>query len=121
MVWINSFTLPKDFSAELVGFYQTKTLFGASIFLPFYGVNVGIQKKLGANGGTLRFGVDDVLNSVMWRIQNNLPEHNLVSYIEADFSQRTFKLSYSRNFGNNSLKGARQRATGSEEERRRVN
>jgi len=121
MVCINSFTLPKDFSAELVGFYQTKALFGASIFLPFYGVNVGIQKKLGANGGTLRFGVDDVLNSVMWRIQNNLPTHNLVSYIEADFSQRTFKLSYSRNFGNNSLEGARQRATGSEEERRRVN
>jgi hypothetical protein len=121
MVWINSFTLPKDFSAELMGFYQTKALFGAGIFLPLYGINVGIQKKLGANGGTLRFGVDDVLNSFMWRIQNNLPEHNLVSNIEADFSQRTFKLSYSRNFGNNALKGARQRATGSEEERRRVN
>jgi hypothetical protein len=121
MTWINSFTLPKDFSAELTGFYQTKALFGTSIFLPVYGVNVGIQKKLGANGGTLRFGVDDVLNSFRWRIRNNLPEHNLVSNIDVDFSQRTFKLSYSRNFGNNALKDARQRATGSEEERRRVN
>lgn len=121
MVWINSFTLPKDFSAELMGFYQTKALFGSGIFLPVYGINVGIQKKFPGNGGTLRFGVDDALNSFLWRIQNNLPEHNLVSDIEVDFSQRTFKLSYSRNFGNNQLKGKRERATGSEEERRRVN
>ncbi|WP_020538471.1 outer membrane beta-barrel family protein [Lewinella cohaerens] len=121
MTWINSFTLPKDFRAELTGFYQTKALFGASIFLPVYGVNVGVQKKIGANGGTLRFGVDDVLNSFRWRIQSDLPEYNLVSSNEVDFSQRTFKLSYSRNFGNNSLEDARQRATGSEEERRRVN
>lgn len=121
MVWINSFTLPKDFSAELMGFYQTKALFGSGIFLPVYGINVGIQKKFPGNGGTLRFGVDDVLNSFLWRIQNNLPEHNLVSNFEVDFSQRTFKLSYSRNFGNNQLKGKRERATGSEEERRRVN
>lgn len=121
MVWINNFTLPKDFSAEVFGFYQTKALFGSSIALPVYGINVGIQKKFPGNGGTLRFGVDDVFNSFRFRGENNLPEHNLVSNFEVDFSQRTFKLSYSRNFGNNQLKGARQRATGSEEERRRVN
>jgi len=121
LVWINNFTLPRDFSAELFGFYQTKALFGSGIFLPVYGINVGVQKKFPGNGGTLRFGVDDVFNSFLWRIQNNLPEYNLVSNFEVDFSQRTFKLSYSRNFGNNQLKGARQRATGSEEERRRVN
>lgn len=82
---------------------------------------MGIQKKFSGNGGTLRIGVDDVLNSLRLRSVSDFPEHNLVSDFEVDFSQRTFKLSYSRNFGNNQLKGARQRAIGSEEERRRVN
>ena len=121
VVWINMFTLPKDFSAELVGFYQTKGLFGAAEFLPIGALNIGIQKKLGGAAGTLRFGIDDVLNSIKWRGESNFPEYNLVSSFEADFSQRTFKLTYSRNFGNDKLKRQRQRGTGSEEERERVN
>lgn len=121
IVWINSFTLPKDFSAELVGFYQTKALNGAGVALPMGALNVGIQKKLNGNWGTLRFGVDDLLNSLEYRFETNFPEYNIVGRGDIDFSQRTFKLTYSRNFGNNKLKSARQRATGSEEERRRVN
>ena len=119
--WINMFTLPHDFSAELVGFYQTKGLFGTAEFLPIGALNFGIQKKFRGNAGTLRFGIDDILNSVKWRAESNFPEYNLVSKFEADFSQRTFKLTYSRNFGNKELKGSRQRQTGSEEERGRVN
>lgn len=121
IVWINSFTLPKDFSAELVGFYQTKSLDGAGVALPMGALNVGIQKKLNGNWGTLRFGVDDLLNSLKYRFETNFPEYNIVGSGDIDFSQRTFKLTYSRNFGNNKLQGARQRTTGSEEERQRVN
>lgn len=121
IVWINSFTLPKDFSAELVGFYQTKALDGAGVALPMGALNVGIQKKLKGNWGTLRFGVDDLLNSLKYRFETNFPEYNIVGRGDIDFSQRTFKLTYTRNFGNNKLKGARQRETGAEEERRRVN
>lgn len=120
-VWINNFTLPKNFSAELIGFYQTKLLAGNAVSLPMGALNLGIQKQLKGNGGTLRFGVDDLFNSLKLRLQSSLPQDNLESSLTLDFSQRTFKLSYSRNFGNNQLKGTRQRSTGSEEERKRVN
>jgi Outer membrane protein beta-barrel family/Carboxypeptidase regulatory-like domain len=120
LVWINNFTLPKNFSAEMVGVYQTKALSGAAVTLPYGTLNIGIQKKFKDNLGTLRFGIDDVLNSAKLRFGNNLPQYNVVSTVVLDFSQRTFKLSYSRNFGNNQLKGNRQRATGAEEERGRV-
>ncbi|MCB0569620.1 MAG: TonB-dependent receptor [Phaeodactylibacter sp.] len=118
--WINSFSLPRDFSAELVGFYRSKGLAGTSVALPMGAVNIGLQKVLPGNAGILRFGVDDLFNSLKFRGENNLPEYNLVSQFDLDFSQRTFKLAYSRNFGNKELKGARKRATGSEEERARV-
>jgi|APTNR8051073442_1049403.scaffolds.fasta_scaffold01915_2 hypothetical protein len=121
VVWINSFSLPKDFSAELIGFYQSEALFGTTVALPMTALNIGVQKKLPGNLGTLRFGIDDVLNSLKFGGGSNFPEYNLISKFDADFSQRTFKLTYSRNFGNNKLKGTRQRATGSEEERQRVN
>lgn len=118
-VMINMFTLPKDFSAEMVGFYNSKGLFGTAQFLAIYGLNFGIQKKLPNDGGNLRFGVDDILNSIRGRGITETP--TFYSRGTFDFSQRTFKLSYSRNFGNKKLKAQRRRATGAEEERRRVN
>ncbi len=121
VVWINSFTLPRDFSAELVGFYQSKGLFGTTVALPIAGMNIGFQKKFGERWGTLRFGIDDLFNSIKFRGKIDLPEYNLVSESDFDFSQRTFKLSYTRNFGNKKLASKRQRDTGAEEERQRVN
>ncbi|HMQ63829.1 MAG TPA: outer membrane beta-barrel family protein, partial [Flavilitoribacter sp.] len=120
VVWINSFSLPRNFSAELVGFYRSKGLSGSQVSLPMGSVNIGIQKKLGGNAGTLRFGVDDLFNSLKFGFETNFPEYNLVSKGTADFSQRTFKLTYSRDFGNRKLKGNRKRATGAEDERKRM-
>jgi len=121
VVWINSFTLPHDFSAELVGFYRSKGLFGTTVALPMGALNVGVQKKFNHNWGTLRLGIDDLLNSLKFQSEVNFPEYNLVSKADLDFSQRTFKLTYSRNFGSTKVKAARRRSTGSEEERGRVN
>ncbi len=120
-VWINSFKLPKGFSAELMGFYQSKSLSGTNTSLPMRFMNIGFQKKLRDDIGTLRFGIDDLFDSMYMRWDTNFPEYNLVSKGKLDFSNRTYKLTFSRNFGNNKLNSARQRATGSEEERKRVN
>jgi hypothetical protein len=121
LVWINSFTLPKDFTAEILATYQTKALSGAQITLPVNMVNIGIQKKLKNNQGTLRFGIDDVFNSLLFRFNNQLPNDALSSKIVLDFSQRTFKLTYNRNFGSQTVKSNRARTLGSEDERQRVN
>lgn len=115
-----NFTLPKDISVELSGFYVSGGLSGRSIFKPIYALNFGIQKKISDKSGTLRFGVDNILNSLKFKAYQNFPEYNLVSRKNIKFASTLFKLTYTCNFGNSVLKSQRDRTTGSEEERSRI-
>ena len=117
----HSFKLPKGFSSELAFFYTSPRIFGTLNFGEIYGLNIGLQKKLGRDGGTLRFNVSDVLNSVVMQGMVEVPDQNLSYRGIFDFSQRTFTLSYSKNFGNQKLKKGRKRQRGAEEESKRVN
>ncbi|MEL6636986.1 MAG: TonB-dependent receptor [Bacteroidota bacterium] len=116
-----TFKLPRDFSFEASAFYNSAGIFGRARYQPIWGVNVGLQKRLANNQGTLRFNVADLFNSIVFRVGTDLPELGFTTNRRFDFSQRTFRLSYSRTFGNNKLKASRRRGTGSEEERGRVN
>lgn len=114
----SSFTLPKDFSLELSGFYQSASFWGAALLKPMGSLNFGVQKKF--KKGSLRFNVNDALNTIKYKHSVNIPEQNLVTTSHYLLNFRTFRLTYSRNFGNDNLKAKRTRATGSEEERRRA-
>ena len=62
-----TFLLPYNFTAEATGFYQSDSYVGTARFKPIGGLNVGLQKKLKGNMGTVRFNVTDVLNSIVRR------------------------------------------------------
>ena len=76
------------------------------------------RRSLKNNAGILRFNITDVLNAVVRRRVTELPEQNAIANGRLDFSQRTFRLTYSRTFGNQKLK-IRRRSTGSDAERGR--
>jgi Outer membrane protein beta-barrel family/Carboxypeptidase regulatory-like domain len=117
----HSFKITDSFSAELSGFYNGPGFFGNATYDAFYGVNAGLQQNFGEKWGTLKFSVNDLLDSLEFNGGTDLPEQNIRTRNTFDFSNRTFKLTYTRNFGNKDLKSARNRETGAEEERRRVN
>ncbi len=116
-----TFILPKDFSIELSGFYNSSGLFGRSTLDPITGMSFGIQKKFKKDRSVLRFNITDLFNSIEFSGGTSIPTQGFETDGVWDFSNRTFKLSYSRSFGNNKLKASRNRSTSSEEERRRVN
>lgn len=116
-----TFTLPKAFTLEVTGMYVSGGLFGIFALKPFGSVNVGLQKKLGDNGGALRLVADNIFNTMNYRDELNLEQQQQYYEAELQFSQPTIKLTYTRNFGNQKVTGVRKRATGAEEERKRIN
>lgn len=86
-------------------------------FEPLGILNFGLQKRLD-NGARLSFTVSDVLNSLERTGITDLTNENLYVRRTFDFSQRTFKLTYSATFGNRKMKQSRNRNSGSDEKNR---
>jgi hypothetical protein len=117
---MQNFQLPKNYSAELSGSYQTASIFGRYKVKPYGQLDAGIQKKFKNNNEKLRLAVTNILSSYKWIWQTKTGNDNFSKTI-LQFSKVTVQVSYSRSFGRNSVKAARERNTGSAEESNRVN
>ncbi len=116
---IQSFTLIKRFTAEISGFYQSKSLSGITTSRSVGRLDVGVQYKFKNENSRLNLNVIDVFHTNLWRLDVDIPELNLKSNSKLDFDNRYIKLTFSHSFGNNAVK-VRKRNTGSEEEQKRI-
>jgi outer membrane receptor protein involved in Fe transport len=112
--------LPRRFSAEVTGFYQSPSVSGLYGTRASGQVIIGIQKVLPADKGTLRLSVSDLFWTNIYSTQSNLPALNLNDRGIYHFEPRVVRFTYTRNFGSQTVKAANRRATGSEEERGRL-
>ncbi len=117
----SSFSLADTWTGEINFNYFSERVFGPNTVSPNYGVNIGVQKKFDDKWGTLRFNINDLFDSFIFAIEANIQDQNVITNNNLDFSNRTFLLTYTRRFGNKKLESSRNRKTGAEEERRRVN
>ena len=115
-----NFVLPHDYSMELSGFYQSKDLFGAAVISARGVINFGVQKKFSDNKSKLKFAVNNILNGGEFKGTTDIPAENIYSSVNLRFMFRTYKLTYTYNFGNNKLKDKREHGTASDEEQGRV-
>lgn len=115
---VNVLKLPKDFSIEISGVYQSRSASGISQYLASGSLNAGIQKNVGRNA-TIKLAMDDILYTNYWRLKTYSPENNLDIYFQYDWHNQFVRLTYTQKLGNNKLRSVRLKS-GSEEERKRV-
>lgn len=116
----HTFKLPKGFTGEITAFYQTPSLSGISRVRAFGSVNAGLRKKLPGNGGSLLVNISDIFWTARYRPVTDNPAVGLVGNWSYLSEPRVVRLTYTRNFGSQTVKAATKRATGSDEERSRV-
>ncbi|HET9823724.1 MAG TPA: outer membrane beta-barrel family protein [Chitinophagaceae bacterium] len=115
----NSLKFAKIWTAELSGFYNAPTIYmgnfrGKSI----YSVDAGLSRQLMRGRAVVKTSVSDIFHNMKFRGESNFAGQTT----KFSFSQesRQFKLSFSYRFGSNTVKAARQRSTGAEDELKRV-
>ena len=114
----NSFTLPREWSGELTGWYQSAQRYGYMHIDPQYVVSIGLQKTLLEKKLTLKLSVTDLLLK-----QNPIGRSDFSAYHE-DFTverdSRVATLTANYRFGKRSVAPARKRQRGAEDELRRA-
>ena len=115
----NTIDLPREFSFEVSGFYQSKSVWGIMEIRPLGWLNAGVQKRVASGRGMLRLSANDILQTNVWNGITDLPSANLDSQFIYDLKERNVQLTFTWNFGNNKIKSMNV-STGSEEEQRRV-
>lgn len=116
----NTFNLPKSVSLELTGFYNTPTLWGVNQRLgTIWSLDVGARKSILKDMGSITLGVSDIFKTNVWPSTSDSPIIFVNEFRRED--TRRVLATFTYNFGNRKLKGARKRVTGLEDEKRRRN
>lgn len=114
----SNFKLPKDFSIQLSGFYNSPGIWGAYFRTRrFWGMDIGAQKRLFSGRGNLKVSVSDVFFTMQW--SGSQISDQLQMYGRGGWESRQLKVNFSYLFGNNAVK-ARKRETGLEDEKGRA-
>ena len=115
----NSLKFAKTWTAELSGFFNAPTIYQGSFKArSMYNVDAGISKQIMKGLGTLKASVSDVFHSMKFSATSDFAGQ-IMKFNYRQESQQ-LKLSFNYRFGKNTVKQARQRTTGAEEETKRV-
>jgi hypothetical protein len=115
LTFTQSFMLPKNFSAELSGSYNSVSYNGTVKAMGSGALNAGIKKELGNNRGSFQASVTDVLRTLRTHSYNGAvttEAFDIKSHVRYSAESRKFpiiRISYSRSFGAASPKNQRKR------------
>jgi iron complex outermembrane receptor protein len=114
-----TFTLGKDYSAELSSYFNGPSVWGATWKTkPQGGVDVGLQKAIFQKNATIKVSATDIFKTNPWTAVSDFGG----TYIKGsgEWESRTFRVSFNWRFGSNQIKTSRERKTGLESEAKRI-
>ena len=114
-----TFTLPKNYSAEVSGWYNGPSIWAATWHtLPHWSVDMGIQKQFADKRATIRVSFTDIFHTAPWRSHSDFGGMKLTG--NGNWESQTVSVAFSYRFGNNQMKSTRQHASGMEAETNRI-
>ena len=114
-----SFTLGNDYTAELSGYFNGPSVWGATWKTKSQGgVDVGLQKAILQKKATIKISATDIFKTNPWSAISDFGG----TYIKGSgaWESRTFRISFNWRFGSNQIKNSRERKTGLESEAKRI-
>jgi hypothetical protein len=116
---IQSISITKNISAELAGYYQSRSFSGIYVWEPMGRLDIGVQWKLKNENSRFNLNLSDVFKTNILRWTADVPELNIYNTWMLDFEPRVLRVTFTHNFGNTASK-ARKRNTASDEEQKRI-
>ncbi|MEO3404369.1 TonB dependent receptor [Mucilaginibacter sp. CAU 1740] len=113
-----TFNITAKTTAEILGRYETPTLYGVNNLKSSYTVNAGISRQILNKLGTLKLTVMDIFNTD--RVRNYAIYQNINLSENSKRDTRIVRLNFSYRFGKSTVKSAAKRNTGNDDERRRT-
>jgi len=115
----HSFTLGKDYTAELSGWFNGPGVWGGTWRTKAQGAaDIGLQKLLLQKRASVKIAFTDMFYTAPWSATNKFGGVNMTA--GGNFESRTFRVSFSWRFGSNQIKQSRERKSGLESEARRI-
>jgi hypothetical protein len=114
-----TFRLPKGWSIQTSGWYNSKALQGTLMSEPQGAMDLAFQKKILNDRGDLKLRFGDILNTANWEMTNKYTP-GLKMHGFGAWESRTITFNFNYRFGSNEIKSTRQRRTGLEDESRRI-
>ncbi len=115
----NSLKFGKTWTAELSGWFNSPSVWQGTLkSKAMGGADLGLQKIVFKNKGTVKASMGDILNTMRWAGSSNFAGQN--TKVRGTWESRVFRLNFSYRFGNAQVKAARQRKAALEEEQKRT-
>ncbi len=116
----NSFKLGKGWTGELSALYISPSVWQGVFKSKAMGnVDAGVQKTLFKNKGNVKVVLSDVFKTMKWAGDSDFA--GVKSHFAGHGEMQQVKINFSYRFGSNTVKGARQRSTGIDDESKRAN
>jgi len=114
-----SFTLGKDYTAEVSGWFNGPGVWGGTWRTSSQGaVDMGLQKQIMQKRASIKVSATDIFHTAPWKATNDFGG----LYIKGggSWESQTFRVSFNWRFGSNQIKNSRDRKTGLESEAKRI-
>ncbi len=115
----HTFTLGKDYSAELSGWFSGPNIWGATWKTKSQGgVDLGFKKDLMQKKATIKVTATDIFHTNPWSSTSDFGGLKING--KGRWESQTVRISFTYRFGSSQVKAARQRKTGAESEADRI-